>query len=1164
MKRDTYKEIIQKLRTTRRKESFIILFSGLFNALTFIVSVLFTVTLIELFAQGDVFFRGILFGFIVFSSIMILSFFLKDGLARFLMPKSRPPLHLIALRVGSHYPDVKDRLSNAVQIYQERNKPNGMSAELIEAAFDQITSYSKDKDYNVILDTKKLKNSALRFAVSLMIFLFSFFVFQSSFGFAFERIMNWNKSYLPPPPFSLSLADEQQTILRGKPAQIVIKASGQAPETIKLLIKEEKQKNYDEYILRLDTGDVYIYSIAAVKSNLQFYASAEWLTTNVITKLGSIQVVDLPQIRSLSGRVIYPAYTGLAPKDFDEQNADISALNGSTVNISVLSNKHIKSAQIVIEKNRFSEKDTIANLDTTYIQMSVKDNVASGKFTCNFNGFYQIQIIDIDGQTNPEPIRYSVVSGKDEYPTISLQSPTMNVELDKNAILPIRIAISDDYGFSSVKLHYKLIESKYSSPEKNYKQISIPLSASNSTVQDLPYVWDLKKLSITPEDKYEFFVEVFDNDIVNGPKSARTQTITVRLPSPEELMKRTDLVHEKVEKELQKIAKESDNLKKEMEAINRELLKKDKKELTWEEKKKVEDILKKQSELQKKVENLSQELSQTTDKLQQNNLLSPETLQKYLELQKLMQEVRSPELERLQRQMEQALQNMTPDQLQKAMQSIQFDEEKFRRSIERTMKILKRVQAEQKADAIAKRAEELNNQQNQLENQLKNTNPNDEDKRKELARKQQELRDELKSVNKELDELRNLMKEIGENEMPLSELNEAADELNYEETSQDMQEAASSIEKGDFKKSASKQQKASQKIKNFSQKMNELKDKMNDKVNREAQRQMQKALQDLLTTSNKQEKLRDKTQKSDFNSTKIPEFAKEQADLFESVSNVANSMAQLAEKSFAVTPQMGNEITNALIQMRATVEYLANRQMSQAAKSQIEAMKSLNSTIGQMQSMLSQMQNKQSSCDAGGGMGQGQSKSGGQGMAFQQRLQQLAAEQQAINQAMQQLGEGNNPGALSQEQRAQMARLADRQGRAQKSLQELAEEQRNAPDGNKLALGDLNRIAREMEEVARDIQSGNITPETRRKQERILSRLLDATKSIYDRDFEERRQGRTAQDIYRDSPNSADFEQFIRQNQYIQEMINNARRTYTKDYEQLIRKYFENLKEIKN
>lgn len=628
-------------------------------------------------------------------------------------------------------------------------------------------------------------------------------------------------------------------------------------------------------------------------------------------------------------------------------------------------------------------------------------------------------------------------------------------------------------------------------------------------------------------------------------------------------MQRSDVVHEKVEKELQKIAKESENLKKEMEAINRELLKKDKKELNWDEKKKIEEILKKQAELQKKVENLSQELSQTTDKMQQNNMLSPETLQKYMELQKLMQEVRSPELERIQRQMENALQNMTPEQLQKAMQNMQFDEEKFRRSIERTMKILKRVQAEQKADALAKRADELKNKQENLEKQLQNTNPNDQAKKDELAKKQQELSDELKSINRELNELENLMKEIGETEMPMGDLQDARDELNYEETQNDMQEASKSLEKGDFKKSSSSQKKAAQKLTKFSQKMNELKQKMNDKVNKEAQRKMQKALQDMLETSKKQEQLRDKTQKTDFNSTQIPEFAKQQADLFESLSNIANSMAQLAEKSFAVTPQMGAEMTNALMQMRYTVEYLANRQMSQAAKAQIEAMKSMNSTIGQMQSMISQMQNQQSSCDAGG-MGEGQGKTGGSGVAFQQRLQQLAAEQQAINQAMQQLASGNNEGSLSQEQRAAMGRLADRQGRAQKSLEELAREQNNSPDGNKLALGDLNKIAKEMEDVARDIKSGNITPETRRKQERILSRLLDATKSIYDRDFEERRQGRTAQDIFRESPNSTDFENYLRKNQYIQEILNNARRNYTKDYEQLIRKYFEMLKENKN
>jgi len=242
MKNTIYKEIVQKLRLTRRKESLIILFTGLFNALTINISIFFILGLIETFANGDTIFRGTLFGFFIFSSVMLLSYFLKPGLERFLLPRSRPPLHLIALRVGNKYPDVKDRLSNAVQIYQERNQPSGMSTELIEAAFEQITSYAKDRNFDVILDTKKLKNSLINFVISLFIFLITFFSFNNSFGFALERIVNWNKTYLPPPPFKLILLDENQTILRGKPSFIRIKAIGQAPETIKLLIKEEKQK----------------------------------------------------------------------------------------------------------------------------------------------------------------------------------------------------------------------------------------------------------------------------------------------------------------------------------------------------------------------------------------------------------------------------------------------------------------------------------------------------------------------------------------------------------------------------------------------------------------------------------------------------------------------------------------------------------------------------------------------------------------------------------------------------------------------------------------------------------------------------------------------------------------------------------------------------------
>jgi len=46
---------------------------------------------------------------------------------------------------------------------------------------------------------------------------------------------------------------------------------------------------------------------------------------------------------------------------------------------------------------------------------------------------------------------------------------------------------------------------------------------------EVPYVWDLRNFGLVPEDAMEFYVEIFDNDIVAGPKSAATQTLASRV-----------------------------------------------------------------------------------------------------------------------------------------------------------------------------------------------------------------------------------------------------------------------------------------------------------------------------------------------------------------------------------------------------------------------------------------------------------------------------------------------------------------------------------------------------------------------------------------------------------------------------------------------------------
>lgn len=1151
-----YNKLLSRMNAIRIKENGMRLASGILKTIAITSLLILFVSIIEAIANGDMIFRGVLAGIAFIGFIVSSGTLLGPNIARFTGLIPYDSYERIALRIGAVYPEIKDRLCNGIQIFTKSN--NNTSKELALAAFGDISAIASNKDFNAILDRKELKNSFLIFLFAIIISSLSYGIFPNMLGESFYRIINFNKSFLPPAPFTITLDPMRKNAVRGENIIIKVKATGLAPEFVTLYIKESQQENYDAYKLRLDTGNSYSFQISSIKQSISYYALTHWLNTAITTEIGKISVSDKPLVRSISGVLIQPSYSGLPPRNFYEDNADLSGLIGSKVEMNIISNKEIKSAWVVIERSNrliadISEGNSIG-ADTVRIPLRADGKRATGSFRLSASGQYYLSLLDKDGERNENPIKYNIIALKDEYPAINLIEPNeSDAKVSENAFLPMKVGISDDYGFSKLTLNYRLAESRYAEPDKNFKQMLIPLLNSDKSAE-VPYIWDLNKMGISPEDKYEYYVEVFDNDIISGPKSAKSGLMSVRLPSLDEVLETANESQKKIEKELEKVLKEANEVRKEMQELNRELLKDfNKKELDWKEKKKAEEIAKKQEELAKRLEDVKDKIDETAKDLEQNKAISPETLQKYLELQRLMSEVNSPELKKMQEKMEQALNQISPEQMQKMLKDIQFDEEKFRQSIERTMKILKRLQAEQKVDALTKRAEEMAEKQEDLAKQTENTNPNDKQAQNDLARQQKQLQTDLNKLNKELADLKQMMKEIGE-EMPIGELDKAQDELNMPETEQEMMNASQQMQKGNMNQSKQSQRKAGSNLKKFAQQMNKLKQEMQDRTTKEAMKKMSKAMSDLLSLSKQQEKIKDQTQSSDYNSTQIPDLAENQSSMFESLANVANAMMQLSEKSFSVTPEMAKSLGDALEEMQNATEQLANRRPNNALKSQSNAMSSMNQAVSQMQSMMSAMQNQGSgSCNNPGGSGQGDTPGG---MGFGERLQQLAAQQQAINQAMQQVMQGQN-GQMSREQQAEYGRIAQEQGKARKSAQELADEQKKFADGNKQALGDLKKISQEMEEVLSDLQGGVIKQETLNRQEKILSRLLDATKSINDRDFEKRRESRTGKDMQRNSPDQINPNKQEGKSSELQELMRRIQQGYTRDYESLIKKYFD-------
>src|SRR3990172_9193393 len=295
---------------------------------------------------------------------------------------------------------------------------------------------------------------------------------------------------------------------------------------------------------------------------------------------------------------------------------------------------------------------------------------------------------------------------------------------------------------------------------------------------DAAYVWNLSRLSLGVDDVVTYYLEIFDNDIVSGPKSAKSPEFRIRVPSLDEILAKVEDTQQNAQEELIKTLKEAEELKENLEKLNQEM-KQDKKELTWEEIEKIENALNKFEELQNKVDEVSKQLGKMQNELQQNNLLSKETLEKYMELQELFEQLSSEEMKKTMEKLRDRLNDFNRTQTQQDLQNLKIDEETFQKSIERTINLLKRIQVEQKVDEMLKRTEQLAENLEQLEKQTGESDLSKQQEKKELTDKQNSINKDLEKLAKEMKELSDKMKSM--EDMPNEQMELAMEELKQQD-----------------------------------------------------------------------------------------------------------------------------------------------------------------------------------------------------------------------------------------------------------------------------------------------------------------------------------------------------------------------------------------------
>jgi hypothetical protein len=909
-------------------------------------------------------------------------------------------------------------------------------------------------------------------------------------------------------------------VLKGTSISLVVEVRGATGEPVILESRREGQTVPETRPLVRDGDGLYRYTFTMLKATTRYAVKAGRVESGEYV----LTVRDRPAVRLLRITLAPPAYTGLPVRQLDDNIGDISALVGTRASFVIEAGRPLAGARL-----RFS--------DSTDLPLAVRDHLATGMLTLRREGSYRISLRDDTGAENSDPIDYAIRLVADASPSAAIPLPGTNVTVVEDTALAMMFALKDDFGFSRLRLAYRLSASRYEKPAQEFAFTTIALPALRAMELTIPFLWPLEPFALAPEDVLEYYIEVLDNDAVSGPKSAVSPTYTVRVPSLDEVVAENERAQAASMEGMQEALRRAEEARKDLEELRKDLTKETQK-LDWKDQKRAEELLKKLDAAQEAVRQTAETVAQATEEMQKSGMLSRETLEKYQELQQLMEQINSPELAEAMKRLQESMRLMNPELMRQALQQMSMNEETFRKSLERTINLLKRLQLEQKMDELVQRAEAMAKAQDDLAQKTARADSSVRREMEDLAERQKDIRDNAARMKEHLADLLKKMQEFPK-EMPLQEAEQALQEMRDSELEESLQESADALQNQEMGQAMQAQQSASGAMQKMRKSMNAMRDAMRARQQQQIVNEMRRALEDLLELSERQEALRNESRSKDAGSQTFREQAQRQMDIARDLSNVTDRMAGLSQKTFAISPEMGKAIGDALRSMGNAVEALDERNGQAAGGQQSGAMASLNEAARMMQGSL-------------GAMMQG---SQGMGMAgLMQRLQQMSGQQQSINQ-----GTRESQG-MSQAQAAAMARLAGEQGMVRKSLEQLAREAAASGEMSKM-LGDLQRIAQDMREVQTDLAQGNVNPETLRKQERILSRLLDSQRSMRERDYEQRRRAESGRSIRREGPAALDPSTLEGRDQLRRDLLKALEEGYARDYEALIRKYFELLEQ---
>ncbi len=983
-----------------------------------------------------------------------------------------------------------------------------------------------------------------------------------------------------PPSLAMRIEPGNATVDRGSSVRIIARLSGAPEQEPQLLVRAPGAAWKRLPMPAGMSATEFTANLEAVLEQTE-YAVA---TGDTRSDTYRIQVVEPLRAVLYQKRIEFPGYTGLDPIEESANDGNLVALRGSRIRFAVQPSRGGVSGRLVFDDGGELAMQEAADggVGTT---ISV---VESREFRVELEAGGAAP-----GRWRSEAFQLEAVA--DRMPTLFQAAPERSIQLPPDMQVPLEVDCLDDFGLTRLDLVYRRNDG-----EAVRRNLSRWTDTREARVSEL---WNLDGIAQVPGDRISYHLELTDNDAVSGPKTTVGPECEIRYPSLDEMY--AEVKEDRADQTggLREALQSQKELKEELRRMQSDF--RQSKALKWEQQEQLRDVAERQQAISEQIQQLSQSLDQSLDRMEQTSLFSPEILEKVQQINHLVREMQSPMLQEYLQKLQEAMERLDRQAVEKALENLQLTQQELERNLDRTLEMLQQLQREENLERLLAQAEKLLQEQKNLNEQLEEKpdgsqqnhseqresaseaeeKPSDKSKQGEqeekpsgdersrdanqadpsssqkpsdqaqaaeekpgeqmsaeeaeaLRQQQEELRRKLEEMRREFEKLQAEAQEKWEELKRQMEEQQAEQQLN--QASQKMQQASQSMQSGaPKKKSARFGREAEQDLEQFAKGMRQAQAQMNGAEIDEAVRELFRISGNLVSVSRDQEEmLRVAPERS------TRDLSLEQMRLQEGARRNLDQLFDLGRKNRFITSELGRLMGSAvtsLDQARRAFERGTRHEGMALGRNSSQA---LDATVLALLDAGKEMQN--SSC--AGACANPLSK-----------LRSLCGQQQSLNEsAAQMMGQmpggsrlGSGPGSSEQ-----LAEMAARQEMIRRGLGEV--QQMLGNQGN--VLGRLGDLGEEMDEVVQEMRRRGVDERILKRQERILSRLLTAQRSLRKEGEKQERISRTGVNpLERPSPadvvTGPSWQEALRRG-----VLRGLQDPVPSEYRRLVDTYFRNLK----